>query len=153
MLAHSILIVLVAGALLAGCEQGAVPTPASSPAKPPPRTTDAAQLALGKKVYEAHCKQCHGAKAEGHPSWRMQGPDGKYPPPPLDGGGHAWHHTNAVLTDVIKNGSPGGMGNMPGWKGKLSDREIAAVIDWFKSLWPEEAYEIWYQIELESYRK
>lgn len=149
---RSILIVVAIGGLLVGCEREAAPVPGPAQVTPP-RVTDAAQLALGRKLYLAHCKECHGENAEGHPSWRMQGPDGKYPPPPLDGSGHAWHHPNAVLIDVIKHGSPGGMGNMPGWQDKLSDKEITAVIDWFKSLWSEQAYEVWHQIELESHRQ
>ncbi|MEW5756330.1 MAG: cytochrome c [Pseudomonadota bacterium] len=151
---RSILIaVLALGGLLAACDRGTPTLPEQAQVTPPPRVTDPAQLALGRKVYMAHCKECHGEHAEGQPNWRMQGPDGRYPPPPLDGSGHAWHHTNAVLLDVIKHGSPGGLGNMPGWQDKLSDQEITAVIDWFKSLWPQQAYEVWYQIELESHRQ
>ena len=32
---------------------------------------------------------------------------------------------------------------MPAWRGKLSDGEILAVIAWFQTHWPEEAYGAW----------
>jgi mono/diheme cytochrome c family protein len=36
---------------------------------------------------------------------------------------------------------------MPGWRGKLSDDEIEAVIAWMQSLWPDDRYEAWYRME------
>ena len=132
--------------LMTGCDkpdgQGGLPVPTA-----PQRTTDAAQLALGKDVYQQHCAHCHGARAEGDARWRQRGPDGKFPPPPLNGSGHAWHHSTQVLMDVITQGSAPDMGNMPAWGDRLSQREITAVIAWLQSLWPEPVYDAWYEMQ------
>jgi len=141
-----LLIAGLAVLLLAGCDRGSNAT--GEMMEVAPRTFNQAQLSMGKRVYDAHCKKCHGASGEGARNWQIQGPDGKYPAPPLNGSGHTWHHTTPVLVSVIKDGSPGGMGNMPGLKDKLSDQEVTAVIEWIKSLWSEEAYLSWYQREL-----
>ncbi len=100
-------------------------------------------VALGGAVYAQYCAECHGAQAQGAADWRKPGPDGKYPPPPLNGTGHAWHHPLKMLFQVIKNGSPGGQGNMPAWKDQLTDEQIVATIAWFQSHWPEEQYAAW----------
>ncbi len=110
----------------------------------PPRNMNPVILAQGKALYDENCKRCHLEGGKGSKDWRIQGPDGKYPPPPLDGTAHTWHHPKAVLVSVIKNGSPGGMGNMPPHRDKLSDNDIEAIITWFQSLWTEEAYRAWY---------
>lgn len=131
--------------LLSGCDSG--PLPAGKMVEPPPRTVNQAQLSHGKRLYEKHCESCHGKNAVGAPRWRIQGPDGRWPAPPLDGSGHAWHHPTFVLIDVIRNGSPGGMGNMPPYRDQLSEPDIVAVIEYFKSLWPDDVFTAWYQIE------
>ena len=103
------------------------------------------QVSKGAVVFQQNCAACHGAQAEGAPNWRKLGPDGRYPAPPLNGSGHGWHHPLRILFQVIKNGSPGGQGNMPAWKDKLNEDEMVAVIAWFQSLWPEEVYAAWKQ--------
>lgn len=104
----------------------------------------------GAKVYQENCAACHGKLGEGGPDWRKVGPDGKYPAPPLNGTGHAWHHPMKMLIHVVKNGSPGGQGNMPAWREKLSDDEIVAAIAWFQSKWPNQIYGAWIQREVAS---
>lgn len=79
--------------------------------------------------------------------------DRKYPPPPLNGTGHDWHHPKAALVQVIQNGSPGAKGNMPAWKDKLNDQEIKDVVAWFQSLWPPEVRTVWERIDRDSRRK
>jgi len=120
----------------------AVPTPVSVPA-PAGRNLDAVAVLRGGEVYKANCAVCHGANAEGAPNWHVRGPDGKLPPPPLDASGHAWHHPGAWIRDTIKQGSVARGGNMPAWAGKLSDDDVAAVIAWIQSRWPEEIYQSW----------
>ena len=115
------------------------------------RVHDAQLIAMGEEVYLRHCRGCHGANGEGAENWRQKGPDGRYPPPPLNGSGHAWHHPNAVLIDIITNGSAQGQGNMPAWGDKLSSDEIRAVIAWFQSQWPDQVYAAWYDMEQRSY--
>lgn len=107
------------------------------------RSADPAVLEKGRRVFGQHCASCHGAQAEGAANWRSKQADGKSPPPPLNGSGHDWHHPKQELHDFIKNGSPPGTGDMPAWKGKLSDEDIDAVIVWFQSLWPDEVYAAW----------
>ena len=107
----------------------------------------ASHVALGERVYKQNCAKCHGAEAQGDVDWRRPGADGFYPPPPLNGTGHAWHHPRDVLRDVIMNGSPEGQGNMPAWKDQLRPAEVEAVITWFQSLWSEEVYEAWWEMQ------
>jgi len=113
----------------------------------PTRNFSESELAVGQRVYAANCAVCHGANAEAVTTWRTPGDDGKYPPPPLDGTAHAWHHSRAVLKNVIENGSQPGQGNMPAWKGKLSDEEIESVISWFQSKWTDQVYDAWYEMQ------
>ncbi|MCK4587196.1 MAG: cytochrome c [Gammaproteobacteria bacterium] len=113
----------------------------------PPRQLDATQLALGKQVFQNSCALCHGAMAEGAANWRKKDADGFYPAPPLNGSGHAWHHSTEVLSSVINNGSVKGQGKMPAWNGKLSEQEIKAVIVWFQSKWPQPVYDAWFEMQ------
>ncbi len=108
------------------------------------------QVNSGAEIYKNNCAQCHGINGQGAFNWTKLGPDGKYPPPPLNGTGHAWHHPLNMLFHVVKNGSPGGQGNMPAWREKLSDEEMVAAIAWFQSQWPEEVYTAWLRNELRS---
>ncbi len=91
-----------------------------------------AQVTRGARLFQANCATCHGKQAQGAASWKQAGPDGKYPPPPLNGKGHAWHHPLKVLFQTIKFGSPGVQGNMPAWGRKRSDEGIIAIIAWIK---------------------
>lgn len=127
----------------------AVSPPASSTLTVPARVTDKNILQQGKNIFTKNCSQCHGNNAEGSQEWRKPGPDGKYPPPPLNGTAHAWHHPTDVLMEIIKDGTlPDG--NMPSWEGKLSDNEIMAVIFWLQSLWTDEIFNTWQGIDLSS---
>ena len=109
------------------------------------RTMDAEQIALGERVFVRHCAECHGDAGQGDPNWRQVGSDGFYRPPPLDGSGHSWHHSTAWLKEMIRSGSAPGTGNMPAWRGVLSESEIDAVIAWFQSRWPDPVYAAWYE--------
>ena len=75
------------------------------------------------------------------------------PAPPLNGTGHAWHHPQKVLIDVIKNGTARLGGNMPPWKDRLSDQEIEDIIAWFKAQWPDELYAAWDRMNREHDQK
>jgi len=113
----------------------------------PPRQVDAAQRVLGKQVFATHCASCHGEQAQGAVNWRQTDAEGNYPAPPLDGSGHAWHHSTEVLKGLIRDGSPQGQGNMPAWKDKLSEGEMDAVIVWFQSAWPQPVYDAWFEMQ------
>ena len=114
------------------------------------RVNDPVLVAQGLSLYLQHCAQCHGAAAEGDAQWRQPDPQGYYPPPPLNGTGHAWHHPHAMLHEVIKRGSSVDeqgrpSGRMPAWGETINDQQIDALIAWFQSLWPDPVYAIWYE--------
>ena len=107
------------------------------------RNLDSEKIKRGEAVYRANCANCHGPNGEATPGWRNPGADGRYPPPPLDGSAHAWHHSTETLETMIRVGSPAAIGGMPAWDGKLTNQQIDDVIVWIKSLWPDEVYDIW----------
>ena len=105
-------------------------------------------VALGQPLYAKHCAACHGAKLEGQENWRTPLPErGGLRAPPHDASGHTWHHPDAMLFAITRNGGasiapPGFKSNMPGFKESLSDREIRAVLSYIKSRWPERVRKI-----------
>lgn len=109
------------------------------------RIFDKTQIKRGENIYVANCEVCHGPNGEGVPDWRKPDRDGRYPPPPLDGTAHAWHHSTKVLKKTILKGTPLEIGSMPAWEGKLTEQQVDDVIVWIKSLWPDEIYDIWYK--------
>jgi len=116
------------------------------------RIYDASLISQGQLLYVRHCADCHGPAAEGDVHWRKPDAEGFYPPPPLDGSGHAWHHSGPTLHEMIKKGSPVDeqgrpRGKMPAWRQTINDQEIEALIAWFQSLWPDPVYAIWYERE------
>lgn len=111
----------------------------------PPGTadpTDVAQVALGERVYAAHCATCHGVKLKGQPNWRTRKSDGYLPAPPHDETGHTWHHPDEHLFQITKNGvksfieSKNYKSEMPTFGSILSDEEIWAALAFIKSTWP-----------------
>ncbi|MFH1494680.1 MAG: cytochrome c [Pseudomonadota bacterium] len=107
------------------------------------RHYDEKTLAMGELIYNSHCATCHGYKGEGKTGWQQPGPDGKLPPPPLDGNGRTWRLSSTQIQQFIRLGSPDGRGNMPAWQGKLSEHEISAVAVWITSLWSDQVYLDW----------
>ena len=108
------------------------------------------QVERGALVYAQICAVCHGQNGEGTEKWRERTDEGKFPPPPIDGTGHAWHHPIKVLGSQIKFGAPGGLGTMPGFADRLSDEQIVDVIAWLQDKWPDKVYAAWVEIELRS---
>jgi mono/diheme cytochrome c family protein len=137
------LLPLIVTALLAACGES------QAPAGPPAagRITDPAIIARGAQIFGKNCASCHGDRAQGAFRWEHPGADGRYPPPPLDGSAHAWHHPQAALEQVIRSGTQAQGGNMPAWGGKLKDADIRAVIAWFQSLWPDPIYAAWVDMD------
>lgn len=122
--------------LLTACGESPAPSDAL---RADPR--DAAQVALGARVYAQHCAACHGAKLEGQPDWRKRLANGRLPAPPHDESGHTWHHPDEVLFALTRNGlvpphAPKDYASdMPAFEGKLSDDEIWAALAFIKSHW------------------
>ena len=107
------------------------------------RAAEPEVLASGQRIFRANCAVCHGANAEGIvEDWRKP-VDGRYPPPPLNGTAHTWHHPFSQLARVIRNGTAHLGGSMPAWGDKLSDEEIASTVHYVISLWPEDVRRDW----------
>jgi mono/diheme cytochrome c family protein len=117
----------------------------------PGRWYTAAQVKSGEPLYQLHCASCHAANGSATADWRTPDELGNYPPPPLNGTAHTWHHPLAVLDDTIANGGVRFGGIMPGFASMLSGDERLQIIAWFQSLWPEEIYQRWKEIDQRSH--
>jgi len=131
---------------LVGCDRNPS-TNMSSTITVPPRNFSAQKLELGKKVYETYCVDCHGVAGAGSENWRKRDASGKFPPPPLNGSGHTWHHPISVIKNQIYNGGMDSGGVMPAFGDKLNEQEIDAVISWIQSIWPQKVYNTWYEMQ------
>jgi len=105
------------------------------------------QVQAGSRVFQDQCAQCHGAQAQGITAdWRARLEDGSFPPPPLNGSAHAWHHPLTVLLQVINQGGVPLGGHMPAFANRISDTEKLAAIAYFQSFWNDKTYENWEQM-------
>jgi mono/diheme cytochrome c family protein len=98
--------------------------------------SSAASMQAGSKVYTTNCSSCHQANGKGQP--------GVFPPlagnPTVQG-------PAADVIHIVKNGKNGKItvngtsynGQMPAWKGTLSDSDIAAVITYIRGSWGNHA--------------
>lgn len=127
--------------LIAGCSNSKSKTAESEKVKD--RWYTKTELAQGEKVFKNNCAVCHGAKAESTSNWRKKLSDGSYPPPPLNGTAHAWHHPMKALVYTIKNGGKAFGGKMPGFEKVLSEEEIKDAIAYFQNFWNDEIYNDW----------
>lgn len=92
--------------------------------------------AAGQKVYATNCSSCHQATGKGQP--------GVFPP--LAGNPVVTGDASKVI-HIVKNGLNGKItvngatynGQMPAWKGTLSDGDIAAVISYIRTSWGNKA--------------
>lgn len=113
----------------------ASPAPSTRPPAPP----NAERAALGAKLYEQHCAQCHGERGEGVAN--------AYPA--LAGNRAVTMPATANLVQIVLNGgyAPATAGNprpfgMPPYVLRLSDQEIAAVLTHIRSSWGNQAAEV-----------
>ncbi len=136
---------VVTGVLIAGILSLPVATYGEKPAenKVSGRWYTQPQVDSGRKVFKTHCAACHGENAEGTREWKKTLPDGSYPPPPLNGSAHAWHHPMSMLKRTIDNGSIPLGGTMPGFATKLGNADKIAAIAFFQSFWSDEIYAGW----------
>ncbi|MCG8092230.1 MAG: cytochrome c [Candidatus Thiodiazotropha endolucinida] len=147
----------ISGAVLtlAGCEKpqevngnadatwGGPAMPANMPVKQRWYTQD--QVNRGNTVYQTNCATCHKPDASGTKDWKTPLDNGKYPPPPINGDAHAWHHPLKVLRRVVNKGGVPLGGWMPAFGEKLSNKEVDDVLAWVQSNWSDEIYSVWYE--------
>jgi len=102
-----------------------------------------AQVNRGAELFRQNCASCHGQNAEATPNWKQTDANGNYPPPPLNGTAHAWHHNLDLLRKTVREGGAKLGGQMPGFAERLSAAEIDSVIAYFQAQWPDEIYARW----------
>jgi mono/diheme cytochrome c family protein len=82
----------------------------------PGRWYTAIQVETGAALYQTHCAACHAVDGSATAEWRTPDAAGYYPPPPLNGTAHTWHHPLEVLDDTIASGGVEFGGLMPGFR-------------------------------------
>jgi len=82
----------------------------------------------GQEVFEDICAQCHRSNGEGLPATF----------PALNKNPFVLGDPKPVIATVL-NGRKGNLGQMPSWKDKLDDRQIAAVITYIRQAWSNRA--------------
>lgn len=98
------------------------------------------RIEAGRRIYQAQCAACHGARGEGQAGWERLNPAGELPAPPHDRTGHTWKHSDAMLHRVVSEGWRDPFNKtkrltMPAFGQTLKTAEIRAVIDYLKTLW------------------
>lgn len=103
------------------------------------------QVNLGEGLFKENCAQCHGSNGQSIFGWKNRLADGSFPPPPLNGSAHAWHHPLSLLVRTVSEGGIPRGGKMPAFKGKLNSEEQVAVVAYFQNFWRDEIYQAWIQ--------
>ncbi|MCP4433357.1 MAG: cytochrome c [Gammaproteobacteria bacterium] len=101
------------------------------------------QVNQGGALFKQNCAVCHGQNAEATADWKTTDANGNYPPPPLNGTAHAWHHGLDLLKTTVREGGQKLGGVMPPFADKLSDNEMDMVIAYFQSKWADDIYQKW----------
>jgi cbb3-type cytochrome c oxidase subunit III len=99
-------------------------------------TKHAAADPNGKAIYAAKCAACHQANGSG-----------LGPFPPLAGNPDVIKTDSSAIIATVLNGRTGPIsvngkqygGNMPAWRGQLSNADIAAVLTYVRSAWSNKA--------------
>jgi len=102
---------------------------------PEPLDLDEQLVARGAELYTASCATCHGVNLQGVENWKKPNEDGTFNPPPQDNSGHTWHHGDPTLLDIITNGGISDDSLMPAFGDKLTDEDMAAILEFFRSYW------------------
>ncbi|MFT5502283.1 MAG: mono/diheme cytochrome c family protein [Woeseiaceae bacterium] len=105
------------------------------------------QVVAGAPLYQTYCAVCHAADGSATAEWKTPGADGNYPPPPLNGTAHTWHHPLELLDYTIVNGGVEYGGVMPGFGEALDEAQRLAIVAWFQSLWTDDIYDKWLEID------
>ena len=101
-------------------------------------SSDDDPVEVGRAVYEKNCLVCHGEARTGKGGLAnapVHGPEG-----------HTWHHPDGQLRELILGSLDYPQKTMPSFVGKLTDREVDAVLEYIKSGW--DAPQLEYQAEV-----
>lgn len=128
--------------MLAACSAGDPDAPTV-----PGRWYTQSRVDAGQMLYEANCVECHGLDGSATEEWRTPDANGKYPPPPLNGTAHTWHHSLAMLNYTIENGGAEFDGMMPGFAGVLDHDQRLSIIAYLQAWWPDDIYAQWVEID------
>lgn len=95
--------------------------------------TDAAQekpalFSEGQQVFASNCADCHRSSGEGLPNTF----------PALKENSFVMGDPVPVIQTIL-NGRKGKTNRMPAWKDKLSDQQIAAVVNFIRNYWGNSA--------------
>ena len=101
----------------------------------------------GQSLYVTYCSVCHGADGNATADWRTPDANGKYPPPPLNGTAHTWHHSRALLNYTIENGGAEFNGLMPSFADVLDEDQRLSIIAYLQAWWPDDIYAQWVEID------
>ena len=112
-------------------------------AEPLKRWYSKQQVDSGKTVFQKNCASCHGQNAESTANWKQTDANGNYPPPPLNGSAHAWHHDLPLLQRTVREGGQKLGGLMPPFEQVLKPQQIDSAIAYFQSKWPDDIYTKW----------
>lgn len=82
----------------------------------------------GKEIFAENCADCHRLNGKGLP--------GTYPA--HDGNPFVTGKPGPVIATVL-NGRKGQLGQMPSWKDKLDDGQVAAVVTYIRHAWSNKA--------------
>lgn len=134
--------------LLATLALGACTSDGSGTATVAGRWYTPEQIGRGDALFQTHCSSCHGERAQGlAEDWRKTDANGNYPPPPLNGTAHAWHHPMVVLEQTIADGGVAFGGVMPGFATTLTQNDIKATVAYFQSTWSDDIYARWQDMD------
>jgi ubiquinol-cytochrome c reductase cytochrome b subunit len=117
-------------------EQASTPAAPAAAASPAPGGAGGAAAGKGAQVFATNCSGCHGANGQGTP--------GTFPPlaknPNVTGDATPVIHTvlYGLQGKLVASGATYN-GQMPAWKGQLSNADIAAVISYVRSSWGNSA--------------
>jgi mono/diheme cytochrome c family protein len=111
--------------------------------KVPERWYSQEQVAIGKPLYAEYCADCHGDSGQGGENWDRPNKDGSYPPQPLNGSGHSWHHSRTSIEKTIAQGGTHPGATMPGFADSLDKQQRQAVIAVFQDFWDDKTYSGW----------
>lgn len=149
------MLLLVTALVISACTSGTstgstlvpplTPGAAADPVPPTPQL-DAAQVEEGEALYGQYCSSCHRADLSGDPEWKTRNADGSLRPPPHDSTGHTWHHSDALLLSLTRDGSIFPESRMPPFGATLTDDEITTIFEFIKSSWGPQERDIQWQV-------